>query len=76
MKVQELQIFDKYKQYFKYAEELEKLNPKVSYQIQYFVCKKLYNNKINLTHNQMDFVNKKIQEMKNYLEISKKSYTS
>ncbi len=73
MKVQELQTFDKYKQYFKYAEEFQTLYPKISYQIQYFVCKNLYSNKHNLSQNQMEYTNKKIQEMKILFEYSKRS---
>jgi hypothetical protein len=73
MKVQELQIFDKYKQYFKYAEEFQKLHPKISYQIQYFVCKNLYNKKNNLSQSQIEYTSKKIQDMKIFLENSKRS---
>ena len=74
MKVQkELELFSKYKHYYKYANDFDKLNPKVSYQIRYFVCKKLYNNKLLLNNNQIDFLNKKIEEMKVFVASSKQS---
>ena len=73
MKNQELSFFDKYKAYFKYSEGLEKSNPKVSYQIKYFVCKTLYNNKKLLKESEIELMNKKVEEFRIFVVNSKKS---
>ena len=62
MKTQELPYFSRFKQFYKYADDFEKINPKVSYQIKYFVSKTLYNNKNLLNELQINFLKKKFKE--------------
>lgn len=67
------QLFKKHKQFFKYAKDFEKSYPKICYQISYFVCKKLYNNRSELLRSEAEYLTKKIEEMRYFVAECKKS---